>query len=233
MIQIDEIRSELAEIVNARVDFEPERPPRIQLPATDVDRSRRWNTPGATTVIHVDDPNRTFNDPNPELEATLDRIDQEVQSGQGLSTGIDALAWYSSFHNSRPEWGIYIPLLSLLYIARRWLKRLGIPIERKLQVAFRLLHEHELFHFATDYMVAQWEILLDVPCWAMLMEQKRATAAYIKEEEKLANAHMLRQLAPRLSATQYSAVEAATLQSSLQDTLMGRTMLLRTPFERD
>jgi len=212
MIDIEEIRSELDEIVPARVDFEPERPPRIQLPVADVDTGRRWNRPGTTTVIHVDDPNRTFNDQNPELEAALDRIDQEVHSGQGPSTGIDALAWYSSFHNFRPEWGIYIPILSLVYIARRWLKRLGIPLERKLQVAFRLLHEHELFHFATDYMVAQWEILLDVPCWVMLMEQKRATATYIKEAEKLANAHMLRQLAPRLSVAQYHAVKGATLQ---------------------
>ena len=174
MVEIDEIRSELGEIVNARGDFDPDRPPHIQLPVADVDTGRRWNRPGTTTVIYVDDPNRTFNDQNPELEAALDRIDQEVHSGQGPSTGIDALAWYSSFHNFRREWGIYIPILSLVYIARRWLKRLGIPLERKLQVAFWLVHEHELFHFATDYMVAQWEILLNVPCWVILMEQKRA-----------------------------------------------------------
>jgi hypothetical protein len=146
------------------------------------------------------------------LEAVLDRVDQEVHAGQGYATGIDALAWYSSFHNMRPEWGIYIPRSSLVYIARRWLKHLRIPVERKLQVAYRLLHEHELFHFSTDYMVAQWEILLAVPCWAVLLEQKRATGTYIEEEEKLANAFMLRRLLPQLSAAQYNAIEAATLR---------------------
>ena len=211
MVEIEEIRAELNEIVNSRVDFEPDRPPRFRLPVANVDTVHQWDRPGATPIIHVDDPNRTFNAQNPELEAVLDRIDEEVRSGQGPSTGIDALAWYSSFHNTRAEWGIYIPLSSLVYIARRWFKRLGLPLERKLQVAFQILHEHELFHFATDYMVAQWEVVLSVPCWAVLMEQKRATGTYVAEEEKLANAYMLRQLAARLSPSHYSAVEAATL----------------------
>jgi hypothetical protein len=212
MVEIEEIRSELNEIVNARVDFEPDRPPRIRIPVASVDTVRRWDRPGATPVIHLDDPNRTFNLQNPELEAALDRIDEEVHSGRGPSTGIDALAWYSSFHNLRPEWGIYIPILSLVYIARRWLKRLGLPLERKLQMSFRILHEHELSHFATDYMVAQWEIMLNIPCWAVLLEQKRATVIYVEDEEKLANAYMLRRLAARLSAVQYREVEAATLR---------------------
>jgi len=212
MFEIEEIRSVLNEIVNARIDFEADRPPRIQLSVAGVDTVRRWERPVATTVIHVDDPNRTLNRQNPELAAVIDRIDDAVHSGQGPLTGIDALAWYSSFHNLRSEWGIYIPLLSLVYITKRWLKHLGLPIERNLQLAFSLLHEHELFHFATDYMVAQWEIVLDSPCWAVLLEQKRATGTYIEEEEKLANAYMLRRLAARLSESQYGAVEAATMR---------------------
>jgi hypothetical protein len=211
MVDIEEIRSELTEIGNARVDFEPDRPPRIRIPVASVDTVRRWDRPGATPVIQVDDPNRTFNAENPELETVLDRIDEDVRSGQGASTGIDALAWYSSFHNSRAEWGIYLPLLSLVYFARRWLKRVRLPVEQKLEVAFQILHEHELFHFATDYMVAQWEIVLDSPCWIVMLEQKRTKQIYVEEEEKLANGYMLRQLAARLSPAQYSAVEAATL----------------------
>ena len=211
MVEIEEIRAELNDIENSRADFEPDRPPRVRLPVANVDTVHRWDRPGATPIIHVDDPNRTFNAQNPELEAVLDRIDEDVRSGQGRSTGIDALAWYSSFHNTRAEWGIYIPILSLVYIARRWFKRLGLPLERKLQVALQILQEHELFHFATDYMVAQWEVVLSVPCWIVLIEQKRATGTYVEEEEKLANAYMLRRLAARLSRAQYSAVEAATL----------------------
>jgi len=49
-VEIEEIRSELDEIVNARVDFDPDRPPRIQLPVANVDTGRRCNRPGTTTA---------------------------------------------------------------------------------------------------------------------------------------------------------------------------------------
>ena len=87
MFEIEEIRSELNEVLNARADFEPDRPPRLQILLASVDTVRRWDRPGATPVIHVDDPNRTLNRQNPELEAALDRIDEEVHSGRGPSTG--------------------------------------------------------------------------------------------------------------------------------------------------
>src|SRR5262249_4139418 len=140
----------------------------------------------------------------------FDQLDDQIFGGQRTPTGVDALAWYSSFHNLQPEWGIYIPTLSLMYIERRWLKEVRAPFWRKFQIAAAILHQHELFHFATDYMVAQWEVLLSAPMWALTMEQRRDKGIYLAEEEKLANAHMLRQLGPKLSQLEHDAVLQAT-----------------------
>lgn len=113
--------------------------------------------------------------------------------------GIEALAWYVSFHNGGP-WGIYIPVLSLAYIENRFLKRYRGTRFRKWQLGYDLLLQHEMFHFATDYMCAQWEILLQAPCWSALTDyRKREGIGYLEIEEKLANAYMLRQLNKQLT----------------------------------
>lgn len=111
--------------------------------------------------------------------------------------GFDALAWYVSFHNGGP-WGIFIPVLSLAYIEKRFLKRYRGTRFRKWQIGYDFLLQHELFHFAADYMCAQWEILLQAPCWSALTNyRKREGIDYLEIEEKLANAYMLRQLNKR------------------------------------
>jgi hypothetical protein len=110
--------------------------------------------------------------------------------------GIDALAWYVSFHVTNPAWGIFIPISSLAYIEHRYLGSVRRPRFFKWQLAFEVLWEHELFHFATDYAVAQWEILLKSPCWNELAEKRVQSGKYLEVEEKLANAHMLRTLEP-------------------------------------
>jgi hypothetical protein len=49
------------------------------------------------------------------------------------------------------------------------------------------------FHFATDYMVAQWEILFEEAGWVRTDDRSRATfPGYLSQEEKLANAYMLK-----------------------------------------
>ncbi len=123
--------------------------------------------------------------------------------------GIEALAWYVSFHNGGP-WGIFIPVLSLAYIENRFLKKYRGSRFKKWQLGYDLLLQHEMFHFATDYMCAQWEILLQAPCWSALTDyRKRNNIAYLEIEEKLANAYMLRQLNNLLSPSGRSLIRAA------------------------
>jgi len=60
-------------------------------------------------------------------------------------------------------------------------------------LSFRALHQHELFHFAVDYVASQREAILGKPCYLPARSLLRDPAAgYILLEEELANAHMIR-----------------------------------------
>ena len=147
------------------------------------------------------------------------RIDDAVtgkESGAEGRVGIDVLAWYVSFHLSRdpntpgqgrlaPEgWGVFIPVSSLSYLEQGVFAGLTLDRQAKWNLAFQLLLLHELMHFAVDYACAQWELLLQTPCWAALQHRMKAEqVAYLAAEEQLANAYMLRRcrsFLPRLAA---------------------------------
>jgi len=73
--------------------------------------------------------------------------------------GIEALAWYRSFHWNPPEkWGIYILEKGIYYIAQttfsiiKKISKSGRPFNTLdfIQQGFKLLFLHEFFHFITD-----------------------------------------------------------------------------------
>jgi hypothetical protein len=105
---------------------------------------------------------------------------------------MDALAWYASFHYPGLQWGIYIPISGLAYMMQNAFGSLPVPLETKAHLAFHAVLNHELFHFATDYAIAQMEMDYQEP-W--LVPAKRAFRLgipnYCVEEEQLANAYML------------------------------------------
>ncbi len=112
-----------------------------------------------------------------------------------IKNGVDALAFYCSFHQRGTQWGIYIPATSLLYLAATVFDKVPADVNTKLQIAFRALHQHELFHFAVDYMVSQLEGILGRPCYVPARPRLcDPEAGYILIEEELANAHMIRAL---------------------------------------
>jgi hypothetical protein len=51
-------------------------------------------------------------------------------------TGIEALAWYVSFHDDQRQWGIYIPLSSLALMDELYLSKLRIGRDRRLHLAW-------------------------------------------------------------------------------------------------
>lgn len=120
--------------------------------------------------------------------------------------GIDALAWYVSFHNTDDEWGIYIPISSLHHIAGKWLKGLRRPFASKLRLAFEALIHHESMHYAIDRNVAGWEMILGVPLHGQVPDRLKY-AGYIRVEEAVANAHMMRELAKRHSGVCQAAID--------------------------
>jgi len=123
------------------------------------------------------------------------RINSEV-----VSLGIEALAWYRSFHVIS-EWGIYIKESSLYYLAETWLRDSdNKSINEGIQQAWQLLWAHEIFHFATDLAIARWEIALQRPLWAFdCFRRKKEAVNYWRFEEQAANAHMIRYLGDRWS----------------------------------
>jgi hypothetical protein len=110
-----------------------------------------------------------------------------------LKKGVDGLACYYSFHQRGTQWGIYVYATSLLYLAATVFDHLPVDPNTKLQLSFRALHQHELFHFAVDYMASQWEAIVEKACYVPARSRLRDPAAgYILLEEELANAHMIR-----------------------------------------
>ncbi len=117
-----------------------------------------------------------------------ERIRQSV-----LRHGIDALGWYSSFHYTGVQWGIYIPVSGLIYTIREVFGPLPVPLMTKAHLAFHAILNHELFHFATDYTMAQAELIHREPWWLpMKTAFMQENPPYYTQEEKLANAYMLK-----------------------------------------
>jgi hypothetical protein len=109
-----------------------------------------------------------------------------------LERGTDALAWYVTFHAKGVQWGIYMPLTSIAWMMQSVFGGLRVDWKAKFQVAFRALHQHELFHFAVDYMAAQWEGMVGSACFHPARSLRDPARKYILLEEKMANAHMIR-----------------------------------------
>lgn len=128
--------------------------------------------------------------------------------------GSDALAWYVSFHNADPTWGIFVPVSSLIYVAERWLPTLTRSFEEKMMLTFEALIHHEAMHYAIDRNVAGWEMVLGVPLHGRVPASVMFNG-YIPEEEAIANAHKLRQIAKNHNASALRAIEHWVLNAPL------------------
>lgn len=106
--------------------------------------------------------------------------------------GIDALGWYVPFHVYGSRWGIYIPVSGILYLAGGPLAGLPVNFQQRTKIALRMVHQHELFHFATEYACAQLELATSKAVYnkrSVLMDPR---LRFFVQEECVANAWMLR-----------------------------------------
>lgn len=130
------------------------------------------------------------------------------QSNRPTRIGVDALAWYVSFHHDGPNWGIYIPISSLAYVETCVLKKMRTSREEKWKLALQLLLAHECMHFIVDYQCAQWELLLQAPCRAALHERiKNEQNYYLAVEEQVANGYMLHRILSHCSPPAKKAIQ--------------------------
>ena len=149
-------------------------------------------------VLGLDAGNQAF-DPVFEIGAEVDerfpglggeegkRIHQSVQLH-----GMDALGWYVPFHHPGLQWGIYVPCSGIAYLIANGFGGLCAPPATKVHLAFHAILNHELFHFATNYAIAQAELAHQAPWYVPAKMAFRAGSPnYCVEEEQLANAYML------------------------------------------
>lgn len=191
MKPIQEVVDALRGLPRALVPYEidPWRRPVIQGTVAD-------GASGAEGVVDVSD---QADYPNWVEAETWEPLDRDIFGASELPkpnqapVGLDALAWYVSFHFANSgKWGIFIPVSSLGYFEMRVFQELTASRASKWRLAYDALLAHEQMHFAVDYACAQWELLLHAPCWAGLRNRIRSERVpYLEVEEKLANAFML------------------------------------------
>jgi len=134
-----------------------------------------------------------------------ERIKQSV-----LITGVDALGWYMPFHYTGAQWGAYISTSGIAYMIANCLAKLPTSFEVKARLAFNAILNHELFHFATEYTIAQAEITQHEPWFLPAGKFKRTlTPKYFTAEECLANAYMLRRFRSSGSSSRIKGKQAA------------------------
>ena len=211
MKSIFKIRSALLGITNGRFPISNS-PPVLSARSSSrtkspnlFDQDTVWNG-GLELSKDFNSDKRNF-DPR-DIAGTFDSLDVEVSE-----KGIDALAWYVSFHNSEEEWGIYIPMISVHYLVNRLFEKEKISDSRKFNLAFDLLLHHERFHFLADYAQTQTELLLGVPC-RYLLKNQFPKGKYLEIEEALANAFMLKQMQNSATKTQIGKIKKFILSQS-------------------
>jgi hypothetical protein len=197
--QIEKIIREIATIPNGiwKDASDPLRKPR-----------RRGIARSATPVpggFHIEAGNSEPADAE-QWSETVDSVRRDITGTGGgrEGSGLDALAWYRSFHGDPSAWGIYIPRSSLAIIDELYLSKLDMDRSDRLRVAADAILLHERFHFAVDLACAWFEILLRSPVRAesarrmessSVMPGQVASQKWLEVEEAGANGHMLRSLA--------------------------------------
>lgn len=212
MKKISEIRRIIADIPDAFVDF----------PAEDVDRCNDpaikslWNPDRSQNESLSPCSDRGVSDDSNELSTTIEltgpeeifeygaeiEVDGMVNALGGakgnelkramLAAGFQDPGWYMTFHARNVNPGIYIPISRVLAFTIAYFWDLPTDFWSKFKLAFRAIHQHELFHFGIDYMSAQWEAITSTACGLpakkLLKNQK---LGYNPLEEELANTQML------------------------------------------
>jgi hypothetical protein len=170
---------------------------------TDIQGDNRMDSVSSEAEQESDDSNQdSIPDflPHIEIGAEIDENLPALGGEEGerirksvMQYGIDALGWYSTFHATGRQWGAYISTSGIAYMVGTAFAKLPVPIGTKIQLAFHAILNHELFHFAADYAIAQAE-LAHQESWYLpaKMEFVRIEPHYCEEEETLANAYMLR-----------------------------------------
>ncbi|MBA2448883.1 MAG: hypothetical protein H0V51_12735 [Chloroflexi bacterium] len=113
--------------------------------------------------------------------------------------GIEAIAWYISFHTSPAAWGIYIADDGVEAFAQHAFGSLpGLSDGEKLRLALQVVIDHERFHYWTDVACAQIEFASWRPIYLpYLLNHPDLSSSVCQLEEALANSRAWRTVKAR------------------------------------
>jgi hypothetical protein len=107
----------------------------------------------------------------------------------GSRVTIDTLAFYLPYHFYSSRWGIYLKTSGVLYVASLLKDALiSVGDEDVLQLAQRILFEHEFFHFIVETACARAEVVAKTRLYDVYYPHPFAAP----HEEALANAYSFR-----------------------------------------
>jgi hypothetical protein len=122
--------------------------------------------------------------PEGELQPTAT---EPGRSGDGVT--IDTLAFYLPYHFYPSRWGIYLKTSGILLVASLLKGALfSLPDEDLVQLAEKILFEHEFFHFVAETACARAEVVAKTRLYDVYYPHPFGAP----HEEALANAHAFR-----------------------------------------
>jgi len=213
MKKISEIRTQLGKIPGALIEFPPQDD--YHGPEEGLEVEQLWEGPenlesfSGNRMNDVSEESEDFDVDLHDFEPIIEiapEVEEVVaafggEEGQRIKraielNGVDALGWYSSFHITGVQWGIYIPISGIAYMASECLPTIkDHSFEKAITISFHSILAHELFHFATDCVVAQGELATQDPWWVPRKESLMdSRESYCLQEEKMANAYMLHKM---------------------------------------
>lgn len=98
---------------------------------------------------------------------------------------VDSLAWYYPFHfRGKYEPGIYIPLSTVLMISNL-IPSSSVAFQDRWNIAFTFIYGHEGFHFHTEHLLAELEIISRRPLFvpSKIARIKRELKHHALEEQ--------------------------------------------------
>lgn len=115
--------------------------------------------------------------------------DNEEVWGSIYKNGLEAIAWYKSFHYSN-YWGIYISYSGLLRFAQKFNKLIKDE-EIAIDLAWNALMAHEAVHYAVDVACAKVEVITQQPIYIPGKSKNKGQAGYSVDEERIAEGALL------------------------------------------
>lgn len=142
-------------------------------------------------------------DPNPIFEIPADIEEKNIENILSRDTGydirkqieiksIDALGWYTPFHQEKYQWGVHISGIGVYKLAVTAFENIDCSLQKKIELSNAAISRHEIFHFSSEYMQSQWELNVGLPCYWPTTSLIDKILGYFPKEERLANAYMLR-----------------------------------------